>query len=101
PVTKTPLGAGFFRLARPERFELPTAKCVAWCSIQLSYGRKNYSHIHSFSAFSTGGSESRSAHPCALAILAPRCGFLGSAIPASPVRATAEVRWTSGLLSPN
>ena len=29
-----------FRIvARPERFELPTTKFVAWCSIQLSYGR--------------------------------------------------------------
>ena len=27
-------------VARPERFELPTPKFVAWCSIQLSYGRK-------------------------------------------------------------
>ena len=27
------------KLARPERFELPTTKFVAWCSIQLSYGR--------------------------------------------------------------
>jgi hypothetical protein len=26
-------------VARPERFELPTTKFVAWCSIQLSYGR--------------------------------------------------------------
>ena len=26
-------------LVRPERFELPTPKFVAWCSIQLSYGR--------------------------------------------------------------
>ena len=26
-------------LARPERFELPTTKFVAWYSIQLSYGR--------------------------------------------------------------
>ena len=26
-------------MARPERFELPTTKFVAWCSIQLSYGR--------------------------------------------------------------
>lgn len=26
-------------MARPERFELPTPKFVAWCSIQLSYGR--------------------------------------------------------------
>jgi hypothetical protein len=27
------------RLARPERFELPTPRFVVWCSIQLSYGR--------------------------------------------------------------
>lgn len=27
------------RLARPERFELPTPRSVVWCSIQLSYGR--------------------------------------------------------------
>ena len=26
-------------MARPERFERPTPKFVAWCSIQLSYGR--------------------------------------------------------------
>jgi hypothetical protein len=26
-------------VARPERFELPTTKFVAWYSIQLSYGR--------------------------------------------------------------
>ena len=29
----------FVLLARPERFELPTTKFVAWYSIQLSYGR--------------------------------------------------------------
>ena len=29
----------FALVARPERFELPTTKFVAWCSIQLSYGR--------------------------------------------------------------
>ena len=29
------------KLARPERFELPTTKFVAWYSIQLSYGRVN------------------------------------------------------------
>ena len=29
----------FLKLARPERFELPTTKFVAWYSIQLSYGR--------------------------------------------------------------
>ena len=27
-------------LARPERFELPTPRFEAWCSIQLSYGRR-------------------------------------------------------------
>src|SRR6266852_2739388 len=27
------------KLARPERFELPTPRSVVWCSIQLSYGR--------------------------------------------------------------
>ncbi len=27
------------KMARPERFELPTTKFVAWYSIQLSYGR--------------------------------------------------------------
>ena len=26
-------------MARPERFELPTPRFEAWCSIQLSYGR--------------------------------------------------------------
>jgi hypothetical protein len=28
-----------WRMARPEGFEPPTPKFVAWCSIQLSYGR--------------------------------------------------------------
>ena len=28
------------RVARPERFELPTPRFVVWCSIQLSYGRE-------------------------------------------------------------
>ena len=32
--------AGFSKVVRPERFERPTPKFVAWCSIQLSYGRK-------------------------------------------------------------
>jgi hypothetical protein len=27
------------KMARPEGFEPPTPKFVAWCSIQLSYGR--------------------------------------------------------------
>ena len=29
------------RMVRPERFERPTPKFVAWCSIQLSYGRRS------------------------------------------------------------
>jgi hypothetical protein len=29
----------FKKMARPERFELPTPRFVVWCSIQLSYGR--------------------------------------------------------------
>jgi hypothetical protein len=29
----------FQQMARPEGFEPPTPKFVAWCSIQLSYGR--------------------------------------------------------------
>jgi len=28
------------KVARPERFELPTPRFEAWCSIQLSYGRR-------------------------------------------------------------
>ncbi len=34
-----PLGMTFLNMARPERFELPTARFVAEYSIQLSYGR--------------------------------------------------------------
>ena len=33
------VGPSSFLVARPERFELPTTKFVAWYSIQLSYGR--------------------------------------------------------------
>ena len=33
--------AGFSMVARPEGFEPPTPKFVAWCSIQLSYGRRS------------------------------------------------------------
>ena len=33
------MGWPLFYLARPERFELPTARFVAEYSIQLSYGR--------------------------------------------------------------
>lgn len=36
---KTGLGRFSLQLARPEGFEPPTPKFVAWCSIQLSYGR--------------------------------------------------------------
>ena len=32
-----------FKMARPERFELPTARFVAEYSIQLSYGRLVFS----------------------------------------------------------
>src|SRR5690606_28020795 len=35
-----PIGLSFV-LARPEGFEPPTPKFVAWCSIQLSYGRRS------------------------------------------------------------
>src|SRR5690606_20242013 len=34
-----PVDPRAFFLARPEGFEPPTPKFVAWCSIQLSYGR--------------------------------------------------------------
>ena len=39
--TKSPRSREGFclKLARPEGFEPPTPKFVAWCSIQLSYGR--------------------------------------------------------------
>ena len=36
---KPAMKAGFSKVARPEGFEPPTPKFVAWCSIQLSYGR--------------------------------------------------------------
>ncbi len=32
-------------MARPERFELPTPRFEAWCSIQLSYGRRKAGKI--------------------------------------------------------
>ena len=32
---------GPLKMVRPERFELPTPRFEAWCSIQLSYGRLN------------------------------------------------------------
>ena len=39
-IKKTRFSAGFLHLARPERFERPTAWFVARYSIQLSYGRE-------------------------------------------------------------
>ena len=39
PERKKGAEAPSMELARPERFELPTTKFVAWYSIQLSYGR--------------------------------------------------------------
>ena len=33
------IGYSPLEMARPERFELPTPRFEAWCSIQLSYGR--------------------------------------------------------------
>ena len=41
-----PVGLTACVVARPERFELPTPKFVAWCSIQLSYGRRNAIVMH-------------------------------------------------------
>ena len=40
PHKKTPHQQAFSYVARPERFELPTPRFEAWCSIQLSYGRR-------------------------------------------------------------
>ena len=42
PNTKGPRKGTLLYLARPERFELPTARFVAEYSIQLSYGRIVY-----------------------------------------------------------
>ncbi len=46
---KTQPRLGFFHLARPERFELPTLWFVARYSIQLSYGRVEVAHYMRFS----------------------------------------------------
>ena len=50
-IKKGSLKGPFFYMARPEGFEPPTPKFVAWCSIQLSYGRlyrflSTRSHCH-------------------------------------------------------
>ena len=39
PYEHTTLSITTLKMVRPERFELPTTKFVAWYSIQLSYGR--------------------------------------------------------------
>ena len=41
PTGCNPLTLLTFVVARPEGFEPPTPKFVAWCSIQLSYGRRS------------------------------------------------------------
>ena len=40
PHEKRPNQRALSYVARPERFELPTPRFEAWCSIQLSYGRR-------------------------------------------------------------
>ena len=43
-ISESELRKGFRGVvARPERFELPTPRFEAWCSIQLSYGRRTRS----------------------------------------------------------
>ena len=59
PVAKT---TGL-SMARPERFELPTTKFVAWYSIQLSYGRMKLFRVEP----SMVSASSR--HPCLLLTL--------------------------------
>ena len=49
---REPVGLDAVSMARPEGFEPPTPKFVAWCSIQLSYGRvvqkRNYAETANF-----------------------------------------------------
>ena len=40
PHEKRPNQRALSYVARPERFELTTPRFEAWCSIQLSYGRR-------------------------------------------------------------
>ncbi len=40
-----------FLLARPDRFERPTPRFEAWCSIQLSYGRRNSGNFYNSAYF--------------------------------------------------
>ncbi len=47
-------------MARPERFELPTTKFVAWYSIQLSYGRVVKPSFAVAAATEVEGAEARS-----------------------------------------
>ncbi len=60
--------APFYLLARPERFELPTARFVAEYSIQLSYGRIVYFALQAALLQSRAGARSYK-------ILAEREGF--------------------------
>ena len=54
-------------MARPERFELPTPRFEAWCSIQLSYERKKLGSISSrLSASFEPTARSRGAEPLVL-----------------------------------
>ncbi len=54
-------------MARPERFELPTTKFVAWYSIQLSYGRKCKLHFIAVPDDTSRLAKRRLAHPCTIA----------------------------------
>ncbi len=67
-------------MARPERFELPTTKFVAWYSIQLSYGRVNPKLWVSPGGSSSAASRSSFA-PCD-----PRAGSGAFRLPDAAVR---------------
>ena len=69
--------APFANLARPERFELPTTKFVAWYSIQLSYGREE-AGLFRYAAFSSTPKAPRADFifvPYPATLLAEREGF--------------------------
>ena len=55
-IAKRPLTEALCYVARPERFELPTPRFEAWCSIQLSYGRSG--------CHNRQGAKSITAFPC-------------------------------------
>jgi hypothetical protein len=66
-------------MARPEGFEPPTTKFVAWYSIQLSYGRE----AAQYAATGTGRQ-----HPLTLPALAVKIPRLTRSRVAQPVRAS-------------